>query len=120
MKNLWRVLALVFSSRQVSNSLAPGRRTLKRGPGLGPRQENGSAYLATAYCVSPRAELMQRCGARFHAASSVLRVFPATHGFDFHEFVKAEQSTFPAITRLLVATKRAARAKAYAVGFDHA
>ena len=54
------------------------------------------------------------------AASSVLRVFPATHGFDFHEFVKTEQSTFPAVTRLLVATKRAARAKAYAVGFDHA
>ena len=76
--------------------------------------------LAAAYCVSLRAELMQRCGVRFHAASSVLRVFPATHGFDFHEFVKTEQSTFPAVTRLLVATKRAARAKAYAVGFDHA
>ena len=57
---------------------------------------------------------------RFHAASSVLRVFPAAHGFDFHELMQAEQSTFAAIARLLVAAKGAAHAKAYAVGFDHA
>ena len=33
-KNLWPVLALVFVPRQVPNSLAPGRRTLKLSPGL--------------------------------------------------------------------------------------
>ena len=84
------------------NSASPDRRSSKKSPRRNDRFGSQFGWLLHIACSKGHS-----CkAAGFHAASCVLRVFPATHGFDFHEFVKTEQSTFPAITRLLVATKR--------------